>query len=158
MHSLDEFKAVVGDLISFLEEFNQIEREKLDAVQRNLVTFVEEAMKKEQAGILKLRGLDKKRESIQKDLGWEGMSFQQILSQVNDVDREELKPMFDRLTDSLRQFNDSRDSAQKALEINLHHINALLAKKTAEENKAYNSKGNAQKPKKAARHFTDTKI
>ncbi len=158
MHSLDDFKAVVGDLILFLDEFNRIEREKLDAVQRNLVTFVEEAMKKEQAGILKLRGLDKKRESIQKDLGWEGMSFQQILSQVNDVEREELKPMFERLTGSLHQFNDARDSAQKALEINLHHINTLLAKKAAEENKAYNSKGNAQKPKKAARHFTDTKI
>lgn len=158
MHSLDDFKAVVGDLTSFLEDFNQTEREKLDAVQRNLVTFVEEAMKKEQASILKLRGLDKKRESIQKDLGWEGMSFQQILSQVNDVDRAELKPLFEKLNASLHQFNDARDSAQKALEINLHHINMLLAQKAAEENKSYNSKGDAQKPKKAARHFTDTKI
>lgn len=158
MHNLDDFKAVVHDLILLLEDFNATEREKLDAVQRNLVTYVEEAMKKEQAGILKLRGLDKKRESIQKDLGWEGMSFQQILSQVNDVERDQLKPLFDKLTDSLRQFNDSKDSAQKALEINLHHINTLLMQKSAEENKAYDSKGDAQRQKKPVRHFTDTKI
>ncbi len=158
MHSLDDFKAVVGDLITFLEDFDKTEREKLDAVQRNLVTFVEEAMKKEQAGILKLRGLDKKRESIQKDLGWEGMSFQQILSQVNDVERAQLKPLFDKLSNSVRQFNDTKDSAQKALEINLHHINTLLAKKSSEESNAYNSKGNAQESKKTTRHFTDTKI
>ena len=69
MHDLNDFKAVVGDLITLLEEFNEIETAKLDAIQKNRVTFVEENMKKEQAGIMKLRGLDKKRESIQKDLG-----------------------------------------------------------------------------------------
>ena len=62
MHDLNDFKAVVGDLITLLEEFNEIETAKLDAIQKNRVNFVEENMKKEQAGIMKLRGLDKKRE------------------------------------------------------------------------------------------------
>lgn len=158
MHNLNDFKTVVGDLISFLEDFNKTEAEKLDAVQHNRVTFVEESMKKEQAAIMKLRGLDKKRESIQKDLGWEGMSFQQILSQVNDVEREELRPLFDQLNRSLHQFLDTKDSAQKALEINLHHIDKLLKKKAAEENGAYNSNGSAKKPEKPGRHFTNRKI
>ena len=56
MHDLNDFKAVVGDLITLLEEFNEIETAKLDAIQKNRVTFVEENMKKEQAGIMKLRG------------------------------------------------------------------------------------------------------
>lgn len=158
MHNLNDFKTVAGDLISLLEEFNKMETEKLDAVQHNRVTFVEESMKKEQAAIMKLRGLDKKRESIQKDLGWEGMSFQQILSQVNDVEREELRPLFEQLNRSLKQFQATKDSAQKALEINLHHINQLLVKKAAEESGAYNSKGNAKKPEKPDRHFTNRKI
>ncbi len=158
MHNLNDFKTVVGDLISLLEEFNKLETEKLDAVQRNLVTFVEESMKKEQAAIMKLRGLDKKRESIQKDLGWEGMSFQQILSQVNDVEKEEFRPLFNQLNSSLQQFLATKDSAEKALEINLHHINKLLAKKAAEESGAYNSKGSAKKPEKPDRHFTNRKI
>ena len=52
MHDLNDFKAVVGDLITLLEEFNEIETAKLDAIQKNRVTFVEENMKKEQAGIM----------------------------------------------------------------------------------------------------------
>lgn len=158
MHDINDFRAVVGDLITLLEEFNKTETEKLDAVQKNRVTFVEDTMKKEQAAIMRLRGLDKKRESIQKDLGWEGMSFQQILSQVNDVEREILQPLFDQLTDSTRQFMATKDSAQKALEISLHHINMQLAKKAAEENKAYNSKGNEKKTGGSGKHFTNTRI
>lgn len=158
MHNLNDFKIVVGDLILLLEAFNKTEAEKLEAVQQNRVTFVEESMKKEQAAIMKLRGLDKKRESIQKDLGWEGMSFQQILSQVNDVEREDLRPLFEELNRSLKQFQDTKDSAQQALEINLHHINKQLAKKAAEEGGAYNSNGSAKKTEKPVRHFTNRKI
>lgn len=158
MHDLDDFKTVVGDLITLLEGFTQTEAEKLDAVQKNRVTFVEETMKKEQAAIMKLRGLDKKRESIQKDLGWEGMSFQQILSQVDDVERESLQPLFDALTDRTKQFNATKDSAQQALEISLHHINTLLAKKAVEESKAYTSKGNEKRSNRPDKHFTNRKV
>lgn len=158
MHDINDFRSVVGDLVTLLDGFNEIETEKLDAVQKNRVTFIEESMKKEQAAIMKLRGLDKKRESIQKDLGWEDMSFQQILSQVNDVERERLQPLFDRLTASTRRFIATKDSAQKALEIGLHHINMQLAKKTAGENKAYNNKGNEKKTGGSGKHFTNTRI
>ena len=158
MHDINDFRSVVGDLIQLLEGFNETEAEKLDAVQKNRVTFVEETMKKEQAAIMKLRGLDKKRESIQKDLGWEGMSFQQILSQVNDVDRKMLQPLFDQLKDSTQKFIATKDSAQKALEISLHHINTQLAKKAVKEDKAYNNKGNEKKTGGSGKHFTSTRI
>ncbi len=158
MHDLNDFKAVVGDLITLLEEFNEIETAKLDAIQKNRVTFVEENMKKEQAGIMKLRGLDKKRESIQKDLGWESMSFKEILSQVNDVEREGLKPLFDRLAQATQQFTATKDSAQKALEVSLHHIDTMLKRKAAEESSAYTSKGDAKKTGSPGKHFTSTKV
>lgn len=158
MHNFKDFKTVVGDLITLIEEFNQLETEKLKAVQQNRVTFVEEAMKKEQAAIMKLRGLDKKREAIQKDLGWERLTFQQILSQVPVVEKEELQPLFEQLTGCVRQFDDTRDSAQKALEINLHHINTILSKRAAEESGSYNSDGNPRNPNHVSDHMRSTKI
>lgn len=158
MHNFKDFKTVVGDLITLIEEFDQLETEKLKAVQQNRVTFVEEAMKKEQAAIMKLRGLDKKREAIQKDLGWERLTFQQILSQVPVVEKEELQPLFEQLTRCVRQFDDTRDSAQKALEINLHHINTILSKRAAEASGAYNSDGNPRTPNHVSDHMRSTKI
>ncbi len=107
---------------------------------------------------MKLRGLDKKRESIQKDLGWESMSFKEILSQVNDVERERLKPLFDRLAQATQQFTATKDSAQKALEVSLHHIDTMLKRKAAEESSAYTSKGDAKKTGSPGKHFTSTKV
>lgn len=152
MHNFNDFKTVVGDLIILIEEFDQLETEKLKAVQQNRVTFVEEAMKKEQAAIMKLRGLDKKREAIQKDLGWERLTFQQILSQVSVVEREELEPLFAQLSANVRQFDDTKDSAQKALEISLHHINAAIAKKAAQGRQAYTSDGTPSKLNQSNNH------
>lgn len=157
MHNFNDFKAVVGNLITLIREFNQLESEKLQAVQQNRVTFVEEAMKKEQVAIMKLRGLDKKREDIQKDLGWEGLTFQQILSQVTVVEKEELQPLFEQLSYNVTQFNDTRDSSQKALEISLHHINTAIAKRAAEESRAYTSDGNPRKPNQITKHLRNTK-
>lgn len=157
MHDFNDFKTVISDLISLIEDFNKLETEKLKAVQQNLVTFVEEAMKKEQASIMKLRGLDKKREAIQKDLGWEGLTFQQILSQVTVVEKEELQPLFEQLSNDVTQFNSTRENAQKALEINLHHINKMIARKAAEESRAYTSDGNPSKPNHISNHLRNTK-
>lgn len=152
MHSFNDFKTVVGNLIALIEEFNQLETEKLKAVQQNRVTFVEEAMKKEQAAIMKLRGLDKKREAIQKDLGWERLTFQQILSQVTVVEKEELEPLFEQLSGRVQTFDNTRDCAQKALEISLHHINTAIAKKAAEGNRAYTSDGTPSKLNQSSNH------
>lgn len=158
MHNFNDFKAIIGNLIALIEEFNKLETEKLKAVQLNRITFVEEAMKKEQAAIMKLRGLDKKREAIQKDLGWEGLTFQQILSQVTVVEKEELQPLFEQLSGNVQQFDDTRDSAQKALEITLHHINTAIARKAAEESRAYTSDGNPRNPNHISNHMRSTKI
>lgn len=158
MHNFNDFKTVVGDLIALIGEFDQLETEKLKAVQQNRVTFVEEAMKKEQAAIMKLRGLDKKREAIQKDLGWERLTFQQILSQVTVVEKEELQPLFDQLSGGVVQFNDTRDNAQKALEISLHHINGAIARKAAEESRAYSSDGSPRRPDPIRNHLRNTKV
>lgn len=120
---MNDFISVIENLILLFRDMILIEQEKLEATQKNRVTFVEECMKKEQASILKLRGLDKKREICQTALGYEGFTFKQILEAVSAEERSALRELFDSLTYHVRLFQDINQSAQSMLEVNLHMIN-----------------------------------
>lgn len=123
---MSDFIAVIEELILLFQHLIQIEQTKLEAVQKNRVTYVEDCMNQEQAAILKLRGLDKKREACQEKLGFGGYTFQQILSAVNGEQHENLKKLFDSLSYQVRLFQEINESAKSMLEVNLHMINKAI--------------------------------
>ena len=57
---MDQFVQVIKEMISLFEGFLPLEQEKLKAVQENKLTVLEDCMTREQAVVLKLRGLEKK--------------------------------------------------------------------------------------------------
>lgn len=123
---MDDFITVIEELIHLFQDLRQIEQDKLAAVQKNRITYVEDCMNKEQAAILKLRGLDKKRDTCQEQLGFKGDTFQQILSKVSGEEHGQLKYLFDTLSDQVRQFQDVNESAHTLIEINLHKIDKAI--------------------------------
>lgn len=155
MHSLTNFTTLLEELISFTGSLIEIEAQKLESAQKNLVTFIEESMKKEQAAILKLRGLDRRREQIQDELGWSHLSFRDILSKASDQERAELEPRFQILTENLKVLKNTSESAADIMRTNLHDIDLLISAQDPSGNKKYTPDGTTPKP---AGHFTNTKI
>ena len=123
---MNDFISVIEDLILLFKELIQVEETKLEAASKNRVTYVEDCMNKEQAAILKLRGLEKKRETIQEKLGFKGYTFQQILSETTGEEQDQLRKLFDTLSRKVRQFQDTNESARSMIEINLHMINKAI--------------------------------
>lgn len=123
---MNEFIAVIEELIQLFQKLTEIEQVKLEAAKKNRVTYVEDCMNQEQAAILKLRGLDKKREQCQERLGFKGYTFQQILSEVPEGGHSRLKELFDRLSYQVKLFQEISDSARTMIEINLHMINKAI--------------------------------
>lgn len=123
---MNDFISVIEDFILLFEDLTQIEESKLEAASKNRVTYVEDCMNKEQAAILKLRGLEKKREVTQEKLGFKGYTFQQILSETTGEEQEKLKELFDTLSRRIRQFQNINESARDMIEINLHMINKAI--------------------------------
>lgn len=123
---MNDFITVIEDLIQLFQELIQIEQTKLEASKKNRITYVEDCMNREQAAIMKLRGLDKKRETCQERLGYKDYTFQQILSETSDTEHNRLKKLFDALTHQVRQFQDTNESARSMIEINLHMINKTI--------------------------------
>lgn len=123
---MNEFKEIISELTLLFQDLCEIEQEKLEVIQKKRITFLEDCMNQEQAAILRMRGLDIRRETCQERLGWKGDSFRQILDKNDEAGRKELEPMFTELSHFVTQFQNISDSARTLIEINLHQINKMM--------------------------------
>lgn len=152
MEQLDSFCSLINEYIDLFEHLIPIEEEKIEALSKNQVTFVESCMNKEQAAILKLRGLDMQREQIVKALGCEGLSFREIIEKQSDT--SVLLPIFNRLSERVQTFKSLSDSAKDLIEVNLHVINSVLNdKKPAGQTYTQDGIGAASE-----KHFTSRSV
>ena len=155
MNEYSFFIETIKEFIQLFEALVSVEQTKLDAAVNNKVSFVEECMNKEQAAVLKLKGLEQKREAAQKELGLEGLTFRQILENVPENVRSELSPLFDRLSELVQNFQSVSDSAKDIIELNLHMIQSAMVSKEAVPPASSESKNNN---KNGPAHFTSRSV
>lgn len=149
---MKEFQKVINKLISLFKEIIPIENDKLRAARENQVSVIEDCMIREQALILKLKGVEKEREEAQKKAGFSGLSFREILEKVPTEQRELLLPLFDELSREIQMFREVNADAGRIIETNLHQIQKAVE---AKEGNIYRQDGSAQNSEK---YFTDKKI
>lgn len=154
MHDLSAFEKVIKQLIELFKRMIPLEQSKLEVVSHSQVSLLEDIIKKEQAEIMALRGLDQKRERAQEELGWKGLSFQEILKKVPEEQREELQKLFDELASQVKAFQSVTESSKTMMEVNLHAINEMIAKQSG-GTKTYKEDGSVER---GAAHFTDRRI
>lgn len=148
---MNEFKKVIQDLIEVFRQLTGIEQAKLNAAAGKHVATVEDCITKEQALVLKLRGLERERERRQEAAGYGGMQFRQILETVSEEERAELLPAFHELSAVIQLFQSINDDANRILKTNLHEIEKALNQKIGEP---YDDQG---KPEVRSRHLTSRK-
>jgi microcompartment protein CcmL/EutN len=156
MSEFSNFIKIIEEFIDFFDHLIPIEQEKLEAAIKNRVSFVEECMHKEQAAVLRLRGLEQKREKEQERLGMKDYSFRQILDRVPEDVSSVLKPLFDRMSEQVRQFQSISDNAKDIIEVNLHVIQSSLAEK-APGRETYSASGQ-KKDHDTTKHFTSRSV
>lgn len=148
---MKEFQRVITDMIALFRQLTGIEQMKLKAATANRVATIEECMTKQQALILRLRGLEQEREKCQKAAGYEGMKFREILAAVSDEEREVLYPLFDGLSKEIQMFQAVNEDAEKVMSNNLRMIKKALDSKDG----TYGGNG---KSEPAATHMTSRKV
>ncbi len=127
MYTLDDFLDLAEKLILLFDDLTDIEQTKLEAVTEKNIDSLNECMKEEQAYLLQFRGLDKKREAIQKDLGVEKKKFSEIISMVEDKKyKEELEELFATLKETMDFYQQIHNNVKHLVEINLHSIDKTL--------------------------------
>lgn len=157
MSEFSAFASLMNDFIEFFDTLIPIEQEKLDAAVHNRVSQVEDSMHKEQAAIMRLKGLELKREAEQKRLGLEGCTFQQILNKVSSDDAAILRPLFNAMNDKVRIVQSLSGNIKDAIEVNLYTIEAALAKKDQAGSSTYSASGKKNE-NPASKHFSSRSI
>lgn len=154
MADLAGFQQLIQQFIALFDRMIPLEQSKLDAVGQNQIAQLEDIIKKEQAETMALRGLDQKRERLQGELGWKDLTFQEILKQLPEEQRVEMKQLFDDLAGRVKSFQSITESTKTMLEVNLHTINQLIAKQSG-GTQTYKEDGSVQT---GSAHFTDRRI
>lgn len=148
---MDKFKDIIRQTIDAIEQFAAIEQTKLEAAAEANLTALEDCMTKEQAMILRIKGLEQERMKWQRQNGREGLSFREMLEQETPEQREELQPLYDRLSKCINLFQDISKSAEQIIKTNLYVVNRKLEQRGTE----YNKDGSTETP--AEGHLTDSK-
>lgn len=148
---MEQFKNVIKNMIVLFQNLERLEQKKIDAVSKNNLTALEETMNKEQAEILKLRGAERELYSIQKQCGWEGKTFREILLLISGDDKKEFEELFHQFSSAMKSFQMTNEEAKQSLNIQIYTINKAMQQSGIE----YNDSGKLMNRKQS---FTNTKI
>ncbi len=154
-YDLTEFTDVLHRFIELFDRMLPLEQKKLEVVSKKQVTALEDIIKKEQAEILILRGLDQKREKLQEGLGWKDLTFKEILERLPEEQQGQIRPLFDELGGRVTSFRTITESSKTMMEVNLHAINKLMEQQTHGTAQTYGEDGSV---KGMETHFTDRRI
>lgn len=122
---MDEYVALLDKLIAF-------EEQKLEAVKQAKIEDLDRFLKDEQVHLLQFKGLDAKREKLQAELGYEGLTYKQIISKTEGELRQQLEDSFVVLESKTNQFKGLIRTINSCIDVKLHTIEATLERFGAE--------------------------
>lgn len=129
MNYYEDFIVVLSELTKVFVNLLRVEERKLTAALENNIELLQSCMAKEQAASLELKGLERKRMQIQTALGFEGLSFQEMIEQSESDYAFELNNAVRLLSDSIKDFEAVADEAGTVIEMNLANLDMLLSQR-----------------------------
>jgi len=126
MGKIYDFFKLVAELTGLLKILKVIEENKLSAITEKSLTKLDACINDEQVQIMKLRGLEKKREQLQNELGFGNLTFRQIIENLQGDEKKEAKELFYSLQKATDDFKTINKSVKTALEVNLYSIDSAL--------------------------------
>lgn len=122
----DSFIRTLEELSEIIEKLTEAENAKAAAASSREDDKMDSFLKKEQALLLKLRGLDQQRERGAEKLGWKDMTFRQILETANETENAALSPLFVRMEQSVKELTDAKDSSSRIITVRLREFEHIL--------------------------------
>lgn len=124
---LDSFSDIIRQLTVLTGQLSQVEEAKAEAASEKRHELLDGFIQKEQAQLLKLRGLEQHRMKLAKNLGWDSLTFRQILDKADSQQREVLLPLFTELEQQLNRLTQSRKASEHIINVRIHEIETLIA-------------------------------
>ncbi len=124
--NLEQFVQVLKQLVEAVTVLAAQEEQMAQAAALSQHHLINGFLKQEQAQLLKLRGLEQKRIRQASLMGWEDLTFQQILDQAAPEQVSVLSPVFTDLDRQIKRLLNARDSADKAIRLRMREFDAAI--------------------------------
>lgn len=131
MNNYIEIKMIIDEYIKLMDKLIHFEQDKLEAIKSKQTEQLDAFLKEEQAYLLQLRGLDQKREATQKQLGIEGLTYRQIIGQIDQTEdsaRSDFESSYELLSIKTKEFKEIINTIKTYIDIRLHTIDAFMEK------------------------------
>lgn len=122
MRAPAELLPVLVRLADVLKRLNRAEEEKAAAASQGHHQLLDPILTEEQALILELRGLEQRRLCVLKAAGLEQATVSQLLEQEDNEGKERLSPVFEELTQAAGRLRETKESADRILNVRLRQI------------------------------------
>jgi G:T/U-mismatch repair DNA glycosylase len=127
---MDLYKAyleLLDALSADLEQLSQLERQKTDAVRRDDLEALNEALNREQALALAFRGMEQKRARLLKEMDLRSTSLSSLPGQYPPEMRASARRSVESLQDQYRVYRGCSEVARNTLECTLHEIEKAIS-------------------------------
>lgn len=150
---LDQFRQVLSQTADVLRELTRIEQQKADAASQKQHQLMDGFLKEEQALMLKLRGLEQHRVKLSESLGFQDLTFRQILERADESIREILSPLFASMTEETARLTQAKDAADRIIRLRLREMEAAISRE-----RGVSYEGSRNVTGKMPAHFQDTYV
>lgn len=126
MNDYTELLELVEKNTMLFDELTEIQQVKLEGARDQDIARLEDCMKKEQAHTLALRGFDKKRLALQKNLSLEDKTFRELIPLVPEAYTASYQKAFDDLTQAYTRYQSTAECAKEMIEVNIYKMSTLI--------------------------------
>lgn len=125
----EDFIKIMQSLADTAEQIGDTENIKAVLAANRQHERLDGCIRMEQAYILKLRGLDQHRIRLAKELGWEELTFEEILEKNESREQEILRPLFDRMKRELKRLQESRELSARIMNVRVYELITAIERK-----------------------------
>jgi hypothetical protein len=93
--------ALFETMLEFYREFFALEEEKLDTLKSSRLELLDSLLRREQASVLRAKGLELDRQRLMEEVGNSGKTFRELLELFPPEDREKPKELYEELSSTI---------------------------------------------------------
>ena len=123
---MQAYFSFLSELRQALDSLSALEQEKIQAVQAGDLEALDACMKREQVATLDLRGRERKRTELLRQLGLEHISLRELPAQCSPQDRGQAAQLSEQVLRSYQVLSSAQQAARTLMESNLRHIQQEL--------------------------------
>ena len=141
----DRFYQFMVSYAEFMSEMSEQENRKYKALISNDLKQMDKTIAEQQAMLMKLEKMEGQRLDLQRETGWEGLKFREILDRLKGEDQRSFRKLFEQISRLLEQIQTGNEKSISFAKMSLQ-VSSLL---NTDENPEIQQNYTAQKGKPA---------